>query len=170
MPLKERNVPYIWNLLLFKIIFVTLLGMPSNLNIVPQFPCWDAVTSAWVQYSTRDLIRVLCIVKTTFASLEIKFLTIQPITPFAVDTINKLWLSALNVSLKATPRSHSSFIFSIKWVYTFTKYMQLRPCKEKVLFSNIDSFKIILFSLWQLLCIYVHYTPNVTTIVRQVIV
>ena len=42
--------------------------------------------------------------KFLFVFLEIKFLTILQIIPFAMDTIDKIWLSALNESLKSTPR------------------------------------------------------------------
>ena len=40
----------------------------------------------------------LCIFKITFTSLEIIFLTNQPIIPLTLDTIGKISLSALNVS------------------------------------------------------------------------
>ena len=43
------------------------------------------------------------ILKTTFASLGIQYLTIQSIFPFALDTTEEIWLSALNVSSKSNP-------------------------------------------------------------------
>ena len=61
------------------------------------------------------LYGVLNILKTIFASHEIKFLinqpSIHPIISFAPDTIEKILLSALKLSSKSTPRSLSSFIF-----------------------------------------------------------
>ena len=74
--------------------------MLSDLNITLQFPGLDTGAYNWVRYSIRDLIRVLYILKTTFAFLEIEFLTIKSIIPFFRDIKNETWLPALNVSSK----------------------------------------------------------------------
>ena len=87
--------------------------MPYNLNITLQFLCHRTGAQALVQCFIWGLIRVLYIFKTIFASLAIKFLTIQSIIPFAHNTIDKISLSALNVSSKPTPKLHSSFSFLI---------------------------------------------------------
>ena len=47
----------------------------------------------------------------TFSSLKIKFLTV---ISFALDTLNKIWLSALNISSKPTPNLHSILMFFVQ--------------------------------------------------------
>ena len=59
--------------------------MFSNVNIKLQFPHRDI--GAGPEYCI--LYEVLYILK-TFASLAIKFLTIQPIIPFAFNTTEKI--------------------------------------------------------------------------------
>ena len=76
--------------------------MPSNPNITLQFLGFDTGPQAWVEYSIWSLIKVLYISKTTSVSFEIKFLTIQALILFTLNTIGKIWSSALNVSIQLT--------------------------------------------------------------------
>ena len=80
-----------------------------------NFPdTWDP---ARVQSSTWGLIKVLYLFKTTFAFLEIKFLTIQPIIPFSFDTIEKiscqLWMYYLSQSLDRIPYLFSTVMAKV---------------------------------------------------------
>ena len=84
--------------------------MPSNLNITLEFLSLDTATQSCVQFSIWGFIRVVYISK-AFSSLEIKI--IQLIIRFLHDTIDRTGLSALNVSWKPNPRSHSSFTFLV---------------------------------------------------------
>ena len=82
--------------------------MLSNFNITLQFQCLNIGAQAWVQYSTWGLIRIFYIFKTTFTSLVIKFLTIQPIISLALYTIDKIWY----VSSKPNPQiAFSIYVF-----------------------------------------------------------
>ena len=58
-------------------------------------------------------VTVLYIFTPTFAFSEIIFQTILPSIPFAPKTIDKIWLSILNLSSQPTPKLHSSFSFLI---------------------------------------------------------
>ena len=83
--------------------------MSSNLNITLQSPCLtEAVVQ--VQYSKSSYLGFIYF-KTTFASLEIKFLPIQLIIPFDHNIIDKISLLVLKGSSKPTSTSHSSFTF-----------------------------------------------------------
>ena len=83
--------------------------MPPNFNITLWFPYFHIGAQVWVLYSILGFIRVLYIFKTTFASLELKFQIIQSIITFAIDMIDRIWLSALNVSSKPNSRSFIKF-------------------------------------------------------------
>ena len=60
-----------------------------------------------VLYLIWGLIKVLYIFK-IFAFLKIKFLTIEPIISFDLDTRDRIWLSTLN--LLSMPTSYTVFL------------------------------------------------------------
>ena len=85
--------------------------MHFNLNITLWFPRLDTGAQTSVQYSLWGLSKIWYIFLTTFTSLEILFLTIQPIIQSSIKTINKIWESVLNITSKPISKSYSSFFF-----------------------------------------------------------
>ena len=81
------------------------------------------------------------------SSLATKFLTIQPIIPFAFDTIDKIGLPALNVSSKATLWSNSSFIYLIFLLFNFYSTLMFWDSICNTLYFSILNFN---FPIWLL--------------------
>ena len=108
--LNFSNLSNFLCILLVLVLWLFVFSLVSISNL-PEYNilCWGLI---WVLY----------IFKTTLTSLEIIFLPIQPTIQFALNTINKIWLSALNVSSKPAARLHSSFTF---WFPCCLIYIQI---------------------------------------------
>ena len=99
--------------------------------------------------------------------VEIKFLIILPNIIFALDTIDKIWLSALNVASKPTSRLHSSSFFIFMLLYLYSTLLFWGPVYGILYFPLLNlNFLICQFVL---LFFYNGLTRSLTSSTNRVI-
>ena len=136
----------------FFISFVTLC-MPSE-YYTPISMSWNWIPGLCTIFYIV-LYEILYIFKTSFAFLEIKFLNIQLIIPYALGIIDKIWLSSLNVSSKPFYCRYSSFTFlTSQLLKLYSTLMFLDPIFSILHFciSNLNFLNI--FPTWQFIQIH----------------
>ena len=158
MGLNSGLLDHWWKLILIFIIFAIFpLYLKSFLLLFfgcLQISMLKTEAQIWVQYFIWGLTRVSYIFQTTFAAFEKLFLTIQPIIPFAFITINKIWLTALNLTSKSTPKLHSTLHF---WFPCCLIYIQLKCFWIQYLVLHVFLYQIFISK----------YHPNMTIYFNQ---